>query len=130
MPRLQFGFDAFEHRSKSIAAQRIINSYLEKTTDNASNQIALIGSYGIEDFAEIGEGPMRGGKVVNGIPYVVSGTALYMVKEDRTSMLLGSIPGNDLVTMAGDGNNLAVCAAGWLYVYDGTSVTPVSTSSG
>jgi hypothetical protein len=124
--RLQFGLDAFEHRSKSIAAQRIINSYLEKTTDNASNQIALVGSYGIEDFAEIGLGPMRGGDVVNGVPYVVSGEALYIANEDGTSTRLGEIPGTDLVTMAGDGNNLAVCAGGWLYVWDGTSVAPVS----
>jgi hypothetical protein len=125
--RLQFGLDAYEHRSKSIAAQRIVNGYLEKTTDNADNPVVFVGSYGIDDFAVLGVGSLRGGRVINDVAYVVAGTGLYTVDAVGTETLLGSIPGADRVSLAGDGTNVAVCSDGVLYVWDGSTVEVATT---
>jgi hypothetical protein len=128
--RLQFGLEAFEHRSRSIASQRIINCYLEKAPLNASNPIALVGAYGIEDFATPGTGPLRGGKTINGVPYVVSGAALYRINQNGSSTLLGSIPGTGYVGIAGDGLHVGVVSHQSLYVWNGSSVAEVSTFPG
>lgn len=128
--RLQFGLEAFEHRSRSIASQRIVNCYLEKTPLNASNPIALVGAYGIDEFATVGTGPLRGGRVVNGVPYVVSGTSLYRVEVDGAATELGAVPGSDFVSIAGDGTHVGVLSNQKLYVWNGTSLSQVSTFPG
>jgi len=126
--RLQFGLDAFEHRSKSIAAQRIVNAYLEKTTENANNPIALVGSYGVANHLTLGTvGVIRGGKTINDVPYVVSGAGLYRDNGTGSATLLGTIPGGDRVSIAGDGTNVAVCAEGVVYVWDGATLTVATT---
>lgn len=123
--RLQFGLDAFEHRSKSLAAQRLVNCYLEKQPDESSNPIALVGAYGIDDFTTVGNGPIRGGKVINGTPWVVSGNKLYEVDEEGAAIERADVPGTDRVSIAGDGTHVVVAASGWLYVWDGTEQGPV-----
>jgi hypothetical protein len=124
--RLQFGLEAYAHRSKPIASQRLINCYLEKAPTGSKNPVALIGAYGIEDAATPGEGPHRGGTVVKGICYVVSGNALYRVNRDLTATLLGTIPNGDRVTIAGDGTRLMIVTNGAGYVWNGTEVLPVT----
>lgn len=124
--RLQFGLDTYQHRFKSVAAQRILNAYMEKAPQGSKNPVALVGSYGIADYATAGNGPHRGGTVVKGVPYVVSGDALYRINADKSADRLGTIPNIDRVTMAGDGTRLMTASGGRGYVWNGTTVVAIS----
>lgn len=123
--RLQFGLGAYDHRAKPLT-QIMQNCYLEQNPLNSKNPIILLGSYGIDDFATPGNGPLRGGKVVRGVPYVVSGTKLYSVGAPGTTIELGDIPNLDRVGMAGDTNNVMVVTNQDGYVWDGSTVTQIT----
>lgn len=124
--RLQFGLEAYQHRSRPIAAQRLINCYQEKAPQGSKNPVALVGSYGITDFASPGNGPHRGGRVIKGVPYVVSGNGLYRITAERSYILLGEIPNADRVSLAGDGTNVMVVTGGWGYVWNGSTVSQIT----
>ena len=122
---LQFGLGTYEHRAKPLA-QIQQNCYLEQNPLNSKSLITLLGSYGIDDFATPGNGPLRGGKVVKAVPYVVSGTALFSIDSAGVSTSLGTIPNLDRVSIAGDSNNVMVVTAGDGYVYDGSTVSKIT----
>lgn len=124
--RVQFGLGAYEHRSKKVGHQLLTNCYLEQEPQGTTNPIALLGSYGVAEFATPGNGPLRGGLVVNNMTYVMSGEGLYSVDSDGTAILLGTIPNLDRVTMAGDGSNIMVVTERDGYVWNGTSVSQIT----
>lgn len=124
--RLQFGLESYQHRSKPVAAQRLVNCYLEKSPVGAKNPVALIGSYGIDNFATPGNGLLRGGLVVKNLAYVVSGTGLYRISSGGTATLLGTVPNFDRVSMAGDGANIMIVTGGDGYVWNGTTVAQIT----
>jgi hypothetical protein len=123
---LRFGTGAYQSRALPLSSQQMVNCYLEIAPPGAKTPVAVVSSYGITTHGTAGEGPIRGGTVVNGIPYVVSGNSLYRLDSDKTAARLGEIPGADLVTVAGDGANVAVAANGWLYIYNASTVSRVS----
>lgn len=122
---VRFGTGSYQHRSLPLSAQRMVNCYLEVAPPGAKTPVAVVPSYGITDFTTAGTGPIRGGTVVNGVPYVCSGGKLVKISESGATEL-GAIPGADKVAMAGDGTNVAVAANGWLYLYNGSTVTAIS----
>jgi hypothetical protein len=124
--RLQFGLEAYQHRSKPVAAQRLVNCWLEKSPVGAKNPVALIGSYGIADFTTAGTGYLRGGLVVKNVACVVSGTGLYRISSGGTATLLGTVPNLDRVSMAGDGTNIMIVTGGDGYVWNGTTVAQIT----
>jgi hypothetical protein len=67
----------------------------------------------------------RGGIVWQGNHYRVCGNSLVQVSATGAITTLGSIPGNELVSMDYSFNRLAICAAGGLNYWDGT-LTPVT----
>lgn len=123
---IRFGVQSAEHRSRNASAQRMVNCYLEQAPPASKSAVDIVPSYGIDDFATVGTGPMRGGTVVNGVPYVVSGLSLYRVSSNGTATSLGTIPGVQDVTMMGDGLNVVVVTNPHAYVYDGSSVAQIT----
>lgn len=128
--RLQFGLEAYKHRASSLAAQRVENCFLEKLPQNAKNPVALLGSYGILDKGIAGAGQHRGGIVVKGIRYVVTGNRLLRVNADLSSTDLGYIPNSDRVSIAGDGVRVMVVSgrSGFVWPGTGTTVTMITDS--
>lgn len=107
----------------------MVNCYLEVAPPGSKSPVAVIPSYGIDEWCTVGtEGSFftRGGVVVNGAPYMLVGTTLVRVNSNRTTTTLGTIPGADPVSMAGDGTNIAVASAGQLYLYNGSTVSTIS----
>jgi hypothetical protein len=123
---LRFGTGSYKRRSLPLSAQRMVNCYLEIAPPGAKAPVGVVSSYGIDDWAAPGADPVRGGIVINGVPFVVVGTALYRLNADQSATSLGSIPGAQLVSMAGDGTNVAVAAEGNLYIYNGSTVSQVT----
>jgi hypothetical protein len=123
---IRFGTGSYQHRSLPLSSQRMMNCYLEIAPPGAKTPVAVVSSYGVASHGTAGSGPSRGGIAINGMPFVVSGANLYRLNADRTATTLGGIPGVDVVSMAGDGSNVAVCANGWLYIYNGSTVSPIS----
>lgn len=128
---IRFGTGSYQHRSLPLSAQRMVNCYLEIAPPAAKSPVSVVSSYGIAPWSTLGAdatagGAIRGGTVVNGYPYVVAGNALYRLNADRTGTNLGAIATSDLVTVAGDGTNIAVASAGNLYLYNGSTVSLVS----
>jgi hypothetical protein len=123
---IQFGVQSAPHRSRPVSSQRMVNCYLETAPPASKSSVDVVPSYGITDFATVGTGPLRGGTVVNGVPFVVSGKSLYRIGSAGTATSLGTIPGTQDVTMMGDGVNVVVVAYPSIFVYDGSTVMPVT----
>lgn len=106
----------------------MVNCYLEESPAGSRSPVAIVQSYGIESFATVGPGPIRGACVVNGSLYVVSGNGLYVVDAGGASTKLSAsgVPGLDAVTMAGASANVMVAANGDGYVWNGSTIARIS----
>lgn len=110
--------ESLESRSLPLSAQRVVNLFTEKQRPGAKSQTPLFGVPGLTAFANIGTGPIRGNWVMQGVPYVVSGSELYRVDVNGVGTLLGSgISGTGQVGMADNGEQLCIVNGvfGWIY---------------
>src|SRR5688572_12864530 len=123
---LYFGLQSYQHRSLNLSAQQAINCYLEKAPEGSKTEYASVQSYGTADWTTIGNGALRGGITVNGVPWVVSGQELYSVSATGGGTLRGAIPGSAEVDMTSDGTNVLVAAANVGYLWDGATLAQVA----
>ena len=124
--QLQFGVQSYQHRSLPVSAQRMVNCYLEQPPQAGKQSSPVVQSYGIEEWTTVGEGPLRGGLIVNNVPYIVSGNQLYRLQSTGASSSLGSIPGQSPVDMTSDGTNVLVVAAPVGHLYNGFTLAPIA----
>src|SRR5690606_25888361 len=77
---------------------------------------------GMRVFADVGTGPHRGARDVEGKRFVVSGTKLYQIALDGVATELGTIPGTGRVCMTHNqitgGNQVVIGAGSSGYVYN------------
>lgn len=126
MPPIPFGAQSYQHTSRPLSAQRMVNAYLESAPPAAKTAAAVVCCFGIKDYLTIGTGPMRGGLKVNQTIYVVSGAKLYRISPSGTVTELGSVPGSGPVFMDSDGSQVLITVNGPSYLYDGATVTPMA----
>lgn len=133
MPR--FGFVGPSYSSQSLIAdcQRLMNWYPEMIESADGNSpLALYPTPGLKLFAQI-EAPVRGCIAVTagpggGASFWVGAGNLYQVSAAGVARLIGPV-GNDFkrVSMAlngSAGNQLCVCSAGELYIYNLSALKP------
>lgn len=121
MPPLQFAVQSYQAESLPVSAQRVVNLYAELSPPDAKNPVALHQAPGITAFATIGTGPIRGGAILDGLAYFVSGEELYEVAGDGTTTLLGAIKGFPKVSMAeNDVGQLCIVNGAEGYIYTTT----------
>ena len=123
--RVAFGTQSYQHRSRPVSAQRMLNAYLE-TPATGKEIPPSVPAFGISGGVAVGSGPMRGGCMINGVPYVVSGTKLYRIASDLAATELGTIPGSVYVDMTGDADEVLCVSGGSMFRYDGTTTAQVS----
>ena len=130
----------YESETLPLAAQECVNWYrvISKNQGDVS-PISLVGSAGISQVASSGLGATqinRGMHVKAGKPYFLNSTTLYRMdmtldasnNEVFTLVSMGSIPGEDRVSMADNGKELMVLVpSGNGYIIDETSGTPFDT---
>lgn len=124
--RIPFGTMSYRSRSLPLSAQRMVNCYLEPAPPLAKTFAAVVQTYGIKDLSTVGDGPLRGGLVVNDRPYVVSGTKLYRIDSSGVATELGTVPGTNFVDMAGDESSVMLVTHGHGYYFNGTTVQLVA----
>lgn len=123
---IPFGTTSYRHRSLPLSAQRMVNCYLEPAPLGAKTLAAVVQSYGIDDFATPGTGPLRGALRLKGVPYVVSGTKLYRLSSTGSATELGDVPGFNFVDMAGDEINIMLVTDTLGYYWNGTTVAAIT----
>lgn len=110
MPSFNIIAAAVPSRSRVASAQALINLYPEANDDQT---VTLYGTPGKSLWATIGDGPIRGGIVVDGFAYIVSGPAVYKVSGDTSATLLGTIgTGFSRVYMASNGVDILLVDGG------------------
>jgi hypothetical protein len=104
-------------------------NYIPEVAENANARSPAIlrGAPGLSLFAEVGSGPIRGMRNVEGKLFVVSGVKLYRVANDGTPTELGTVSGSQRVSMSHNqvagGNQLIIVNGGSGYVYDTSNST-------
>lgn len=116
-------------RSYTWSGATLINAFSEVSEGDKRDAFAVMATPGLTIWTTVGLGPYRGGIVVGGVLYVVSGASLYSVNAGGTATFLGTIPGNGPVAIAGNYTEVCIAASGTGYVWSGgTLQTPVPFS--
>ncbi len=114
-----FGTHSYRHDSASLSSQRCINAYVEQQPRDARTAVAVIGSPGLDEFANVGTGPIRGGLQMNDVAYFVSGSELWEVDANGDGVLRGTgITGLNPISMDGNGFEIVITngLAGFSYL--------------
>lgn len=106
--------------SLPVSAQQCINCYPEILETPGLNQEILRGTPGITDELETDiPGASRGAINFNGEVWFLMGTVLAKIDTDRNGIIIGTIPGSGLVSMAANNNQLMILNSdGDGYIYD------------
>lgn len=121
---------AYTDDAKSWANQDTVN-YLPVRSEREGTLTAakLEQAPGLRPFLKLGNGPIRGGRDVEGKGFVVSGTSLYLISGEGVASAVGTIPGTGPVSITHNqisGGNQVVIGNGISgYVYDTSDNTLV-----
>lgn len=112
-------------KAPSESAERIVNGYIEAVPEG-KEPTTVYGTPGLVGWSDEVAGEMRGHMEMAGQYFAVIGFTLYNIPAGGTPNECGMIPGDDLVSMDGDGTNVVVVAGGEIYVWDGLALNPVT----
>ena len=125
MPRVPYGKAAYQRSNGNFAEIRLVNMYVE-TTPVGRDGVAIVSRKGLSLSQTAGTGPVTGvfcePNVFSGDKFTVSGGTLY-----RNTTSIGAIVGSGPVSFAaGAADELAICAGGSIYRYNGTTLVAVT----
>lgn len=128
MAAILFAVESAVSRSLPLSAQNLVNMFFERQPPSAKAQTPLFCAPGLDAFASVGTGPIRGSWNYSGLAYAVSGTELYSVDATGSGTLLGTgIGGSGPVSMSDNGQQLIVVngQSGWIYTLSSNSFQPI-----
>jgi hypothetical protein len=107
-------------RSINAADNRMVNLFAEAIPEGSGGKEAgfLLRCPGLRLLATVGDGPIRGLWVTNGVAYVVSGSEFYSLTTSYTSTLIGTVSGTGPVSMADNGTQLFIACNPVSYIYN------------
>ena len=92
MPQVQFAINSYKSRALPLSAQQVVNLFAQSSPKDAKSPVVLHGAPGIKTFCDnLGDGPIRGMHVMDGVLYVMSGCELFAISSDCTVVAKGSI---------------------------------------
>jgi len=116
---LKFASQSYQNRSLPVSAQRLVNCYCEKTSQDAKTPEVIYGSAGFKSFADIGTGlPIWGMHYFNNQIYVVCGDYVYTVSGSGVvTQLTGDMATvNEVCQMMNNGSEVGILKSdGTLY---------------
>jgi hypothetical protein len=107
-------------RSINAADNRMVNLFPEAIPEGSGGKEAgfLLRCPGLRLVATVGDGPIRGLWVTNGVAYVVSGSEFYSLDTNWTATLIGTVSGTGPVSMADNGTQLFIACNPLSYIYN------------
>jgi len=107
-------------RSINAADNRMVNLFPEAIPEGSGGKEAgfLLRCPGLRLLATVGDGPIRGLWVTNGVAYVVSGSEFYSLTTSYTATLIGTVSGTGPVSMADNGTQLFIACNPLSYIYN------------
>lgn len=118
--RIPFAIASDEAVSKPFSRQRLLNVFPERPQLPGKGPVLILGRWGLKPWASAGDGPIRGGDVMLGILYVVSGNTLYRVTSVGTATSIGLVAGTGPVIVKNNGYQLVIATDNaWVDYIDG-----------
>jgi hypothetical protein len=107
-------------RSINAADNRMVNLFPEAVPEGSGGKEAgfLLRCPGLRLLATVGDGPIRGLWVTNGVAYVVSGSEFYNLNTSWVATLIGSVSGSGPVSMADNGTQIFIACNPDSYIYN------------
>ena len=98
----------------------MVNLFPEAIPEGSGGKEAgfLLRCPGLRLVATVGDGPIRGLWVTNGVAYVVSGSEFYSLDTDWVSTLIGTVSGTGPVSMADNGTQIFIACNPASYIYN------------
>jgi len=98
----------------------MVNLFAEAVPEGSGGKEAgfLLRCPGLRLLATVGDGPIRGLWVTNGVAYVVSGNEFYSLNTSWVATLIGSVSGTGPVSMADNGTQLFIACNPLSYIYN------------
>jgi len=126
MPRLKLdlGLGSYQSTALPFSAQRCVNLYSGVAQAQSLSEFALFSTPGTVTFATAGSGAGRGAIEMSGVYYTISGNTLFAVDQFGTAVSKGTITGEARVSMAHNGEKLAIVVPGGdAYEFNATTDT-------
>lgn len=114
---LRLPVHSYKLRSPSASSARLLNCYAERLPEDAKTPIIISRAPGIDRFATVGNGNIRGKHAAFGYDWIVSGNSLYRLDELGTSTLIGTV-GAGAVDMDHNTDTVVVVTAPDAYYYN------------
>jgi len=98
----------------------MVNLFPEAIPEGSGGKEAgfLLRCPGLRLVATVGDGPIRGLWVTNGVAYVVSGSEFYSLDTNWTATLIGTVSGTGPVSMADNGTQIFIACNPTSYIYN------------
>jgi len=122
MARVEIPLGARQEKARSpfVSSQSLVNAYTERLPDSGW---AIYGGPGLDEFAECGDGPIRGVDHFNETVLAVAGDTLYSVDANGNETAIGPIPGYDPVIIANNGSQAVIQSDSTSYVLESDLTT-------
>lgn len=104
-------------RSPFVSSQSAINCFLEADAEGD----ALYGGFGLTEFADCGNGGIRGIYNFKGTCLAVSGSKLFTIDANGNETDRGGIPGVDPVVISDNGTHAAIVSDVTTYLWNGST---------
>lgn len=123
MRPLRPALQSSQGRSRNWSGASLVNCFAEKADGDKRDDFAVMATPGLTEWAEVGDGPIRGAITLAGVLFVVSGGSLYEVGADGTANEIGTIFGTERVRMATNYDQIAIVGGTVGTVYDSGTLT-------
>lgn len=126
MTRLNLPVHSYQHISKPVGVERLVNCFAEKSPPEGKAPVSLMRSPGIVTATSSLNVPGRGIFNFGESLYVVAGSTLYRMASDFSLTSIGSISGTSVVTFAANPTQIVICDPAASYVYDLTTLSQIT----
>jgi hypothetical protein len=135
VPPFNFAGQSYQSRSLPLDAQRAVNMFVERSPDDAKDQVPIFMAPGLDVYSTMGTGPINGLHVMANVLYAISGSQLFSINNDALPTLIGTTSIGGFCSMDDNGAQLVMVDGnvGWIYQPGGlnqvTSVLAVAGAS-
>jgi hypothetical protein len=112
--------------STAASSSRLVNCYAEAMPEDSQTPLTLIRTPGIDAWTTVGTGPIYGMLAADDLLYVVSGSKLYSVTENKTVTEIGSVGAVNSIDMDRNADQICVVNTPNAYTWDGTTFAQIS----